>query len=159
MPELYARTTVAVCRAGAATVAELAAAGVPSVLVPLPGAPGDHQTRNAMAMVEARAAVLVPDADCTGERLAAELEPLLADPARLEAMAAAASTLARPDAAAGLADLVERRRLPAAVPHRRSAPERRRPGAVTATGTFVTPGDTPDPGVVGGRPRSPEGRW
>jgi len=107
MPELYAATSIAVCRAGATTVAELAAAGVPSVLVPLPGAPGDHQTRNAQALVDAGAAVLVPDAECTGARLAAELEPLLADPARLEAMAAAARTLARPRAADDLAALVE----------------------------------------------------
>jgi UDP-N-acetylglucosamine--N-acetylmuramyl-(pentapeptide) pyrophosphoryl-undecaprenol N-acetylglucosamine transferase len=107
MPELYSATSIAVCRAGATTVAELAAAGVPSVLVPLPGAPGDHQTRNAQALVDAGAAVLVPDAECTGARLAAELEPLLADPARLEAMAAAARTLARPQAADDLAQLVE----------------------------------------------------
>jgi len=107
MPELYAATSIAVCRAGATTVAELAAAGVPSLLVPLPGAPGDHQTRNAEALVAAGAAVLVPDAECTGARLAAELEPLLADPARLEAMAAAARTLARPGAADDLAGLVE----------------------------------------------------
>jgi len=107
MPGLYATTTIAVCRAGATTVAELAAAGVPSVLVPLPGAPGDHQTRNAEALVAAGAAVLVTDADCTGARLAAELEPLLADPARLQAMAAAARTLARPHAADDLAALVE----------------------------------------------------
>lgn len=107
MPDLYAATTVAVCRAGATTVAELAAAGVPSVLVPLPGAPGDHQTRNAEALVDAGAAVLVPDAECTGARLAAELEPLLADSGRLDVMAAAARTLARPDAAHELAALVE----------------------------------------------------
>ena len=107
MPALYAAASIAVCRAGATTVAELAAAGVPSVLVPLPGAPGDHQTRNAEALVAAGAAVLVADAECTGARLAAELEPLLADPARLEAMGAAARTLARPDAADDLAELVE----------------------------------------------------
>jgi undecaprenyldiphospho-muramoylpentapeptide beta-N-acetylglucosaminyltransferase len=107
MPELYAATSIAVCRAGATTVAELAAAGVPSVLVPLPGAPGDHQTRNAQALVDAGAALLVPDAECTGARLAAELETLLADSARLEAMAVAARTLARPRAADDLAALVE----------------------------------------------------
>jgi UDP-N-acetylglucosamine--N-acetylmuramyl-(pentapeptide) pyrophosphoryl-undecaprenol N-acetylglucosamine transferase len=107
MPDLYGATTVAVCRSGATTVAELAAAGVPAVLVPLPGAPGDHQTRNAQALVDAGAAVLVPDAECTGARLAAELEPLLADPARLDAMAAAARTLARPNASDDLAALVE----------------------------------------------------
>ena len=107
MPELYAGASIAVCRAGATTVAELAAAGVPSLLVPLPGAPGDHQTRNAEALVAAGAAVLVPDAECTGARLAAELEPLLADPGRLETMGRAARSLARPNAADDLADLVE----------------------------------------------------
>jgi UDP-N-acetylglucosamine--N-acetylmuramyl-(pentapeptide) pyrophosphoryl-undecaprenol N-acetylglucosamine transferase len=107
MDALYADATVVVARAGAVTVAELAAVGVPSVLVPLPGAPGDHQTRNAEALVDAGAAALVTDAECTGARLAAELEPLLADHDRLEAMAAAARTLARPDAAHQLAALVE----------------------------------------------------
>lgn len=107
MANLYARTSVAVCRAGAITVAELAAAGVPAVLVPLAGAPGDHQTRNAEALVEAGAAVVVPDAEVDAARVDAELAGLLGDPARLEAMAAAARTLGRPDAAARLADLVE----------------------------------------------------
>jgi UDP-N-acetylglucosamine--N-acetylmuramyl-(pentapeptide) pyrophosphoryl-undecaprenol N-acetylglucosamine transferase len=107
MEHLYARTTIAVCRAGAVTVAELAAAGVPSVLVPLPGAPGDHQTRNAEALAAADAAVVVPDDECDGERLDAELRALLGDPVRLESMSAAARRLARPDAAARLADLVE----------------------------------------------------
>jgi UDP-N-acetylglucosamine--N-acetylmuramyl-(pentapeptide) pyrophosphoryl-undecaprenol N-acetylglucosamine transferase len=107
MEQLYARTTIAVCRAGAVTVAELAAAGVPAVLVPLPGAPGDHQTRNAETLAAADAAVVVPDRDCDGERLDTELTPLLGDEARLESMATAARRLARPDAAARLADLVE----------------------------------------------------
>ncbi|HEY3240051.1 MAG TPA: undecaprenyldiphospho-muramoylpentapeptide beta-N-acetylglucosaminyltransferase [Acidimicrobiia bacterium] len=107
MPSLYATATLMVCRAGATTVAELAAAGVPSVLVPLPGAPGDHQTHNALALVEAGAGVLVPDAECDGARLAAELAPLLADPARLQTMGKAAAGVGRPDAADRLADLVE----------------------------------------------------
>jgi len=107
METLYPRTTLAVCRAGAVTVAELAAAGVPSVLVPLPGAPGDHQTKNARALVDAGAAVLVPDGELDGARLDATVCPLLADPARLDAMAAAARGVARPDAARHLADLVE----------------------------------------------------
>jgi len=107
MDRLYARTTVAVCRAGAVTVAELAASGVPSVLVPLPGAPGDHQTRNAEALAAAAAAIVVPDQECDGNRLDAELTALLTDPARLESMSDAARGLARPDAAARLADLVE----------------------------------------------------
>lgn len=107
MHRLYARTTVAVCRAGAVTVAELAAAGVPAVLVPLPGAPGDHQTRNAESLASAHAAVVLPDRECDGERLDGALTSLLADPVRLESMAGAARGLARPDAAARLADLVE----------------------------------------------------
>jgi UDP-N-acetylglucosamine--N-acetylmuramyl-(pentapeptide) pyrophosphoryl-undecaprenol N-acetylglucosamine transferase len=107
MDQLYGRTTVAVCRAGAVTVAELAAAGVPAVLVPLPGAPGDHQTRNAEALAAADAAVVLPDHECDGDRLDAEVTALLADPARLESMSEAARGLARPDAAARLADLVE----------------------------------------------------
>jgi UDP-N-acetylglucosamine--N-acetylmuramyl-(pentapeptide) pyrophosphoryl-undecaprenol N-acetylglucosamine transferase len=107
MEQLYARTTLAVCRAGAITVAELAAAGVPAVLVPLPGAPGDHQARNADALVDAGAAVVVPDAECDATRLDSELRGLLADPGRLDAMSAKARALGRPDAAARLADLVE----------------------------------------------------
>jgi UDP-N-acetylglucosamine--N-acetylmuramyl-(pentapeptide) pyrophosphoryl-undecaprenol N-acetylglucosamine transferase len=107
MPGLYSAASLAICRAGATTVAELAAAGLPAVLVPLPGAPGDHQTRNAMALVEAGAGVLVPDAECRGARLAEVAGPLLDDPARLGAMGEAAAALARPDAADRLADLVE----------------------------------------------------
>ena len=86
MERLYARADVAVCRAGAVTVAELAAAGVAAVLVPLPGAPGDHQTRNADALVTAGAAVTIPDAQLDGPRLAATLDELLAEPARLATM-------------------------------------------------------------------------
>jgi len=107
MEHAYATATVAVCRAGAVTVAELAAVGLPAVLVPLPGAPGDHQTRNAAVMADGGAAVMVPDTECTPERLATELSALLADAARLDRMSAAARSLARPDAAARLADLVE----------------------------------------------------
>jgi UDP-N-acetylglucosamine--N-acetylmuramyl-(pentapeptide) pyrophosphoryl-undecaprenol N-acetylglucosamine transferase len=107
MPALLGRSSVAVCRAGAGTVAELTAAGLPAVLVPLPGAPGDHQTRNARALVDAGAAVLVPDGECDAARLDAELTALLADEARLHGMRRAARGLARVDAAERLADLVE----------------------------------------------------
>jgi UDP-N-acetylglucosamine--N-acetylmuramyl-(pentapeptide) pyrophosphoryl-undecaprenol N-acetylglucosamine transferase len=107
MPLLLAAADVVVCRAGGTTVAELAVAGVPSLLVPLPGAPGDHQTANAAALVRAGGAVLVPDDELDAERLATELEPLLADPSRLDAMRAAARSVAVPDAAERVADLVE----------------------------------------------------
>ena len=107
MPTLLAAADLAVCRAGGTSVAELAAVGLPAVLVPLPAAPGDHQTANAAALVRAGAAVLVPDDELTPDRLEAELTALLDDPARIEAMAKAALGLARPDAAERVASLVE----------------------------------------------------
>jgi UDP-N-acetylglucosamine--N-acetylmuramyl-(pentapeptide) pyrophosphoryl-undecaprenol N-acetylglucosamine transferase len=77
------------------------------VLVPLPGAPGDHQTANADTLVAAGAAVKVADAELSPDRLADELDALLADPGRLATMATAARSLGRPDATARFADLVE----------------------------------------------------
>lgn len=107
MAALLGRTAVAVCRAGAGTVAELAATGTPAVLIPLPGAPHDHQTRNAEAFAAVGAGVVLADGACTGERLAGVLDELLGDVARRERMSEAARGLARPDAAERLADLVE----------------------------------------------------
>jgi UDP-N-acetylglucosamine--N-acetylmuramyl-(pentapeptide) pyrophosphoryl-undecaprenol N-acetylglucosamine transferase len=107
MDLLYAAADVVVCRAGAMTVAELAAAGVPSILVPLPGAPGDHQTANARVLERAGAAVLVRDQDCDAATLAVTLDAMLADPAGLNAMGRSARSLARRDAAAAGARLVE----------------------------------------------------
>lgn len=98
---------VAVCRAGASTIAELTVVGVPAVYVPFPGATGDHQTVNARAVADAGGGVLVADADLTSARLADELDALLADPARLAAMGDAARRLGRPDAADRVAALVE----------------------------------------------------
>ena len=108
MALLLSAADVLVARAGATTVAELGAVGLPAVLVPLPGAPGDHQTANAVAFAKRGAAIVVPDAECTAPRLAEELEPLLDDPARLDAMGRAAHALAQPDAAEKVAALVER---------------------------------------------------
>jgi len=102
-----AAADLAVSRAGGNTVAELAAAGVPSVLVPLPGAPGDHQTLNARALSDNGAAVLVVDAEMTAARLLAEVDALLGDPARLQAMETAAGGVARRDAAEAVAALME----------------------------------------------------
>ncbi len=107
MATVYGAADLVVGRAGAMTVAELAAAGVPAVLVPLPGAPGDHQSANARALVAAGAAVLLPDDRCTPATLAATVDGLLDDPARLEAMGRAARALGRPDAAAAGAAVVE----------------------------------------------------
>jgi UDP-N-acetylglucosamine:LPS N-acetylglucosamine transferase len=106
MPDVYQAADVFVCRSGAMTVAELTVAGVPSILVPLPGAPRDHQTRNAEALVAAGAAILIPDAECDGARLMKEVETLLGDAHRLGAMSAAARGLGHPDAAAKIAELV-----------------------------------------------------
>jgi UDP-N-acetylglucosamine--N-acetylmuramyl-(pentapeptide) pyrophosphoryl-undecaprenol N-acetylglucosamine transferase len=107
MPELYAAADVCVTRAGAMTVAELLTSGVPAILVPLPGAPRDHQTRNAEALVGIGAAVHLPDTECTGQRLADELDALLSDPERLRAMSEAAREHAHPDAASRVAELVD----------------------------------------------------
>jgi len=107
MADLYAAADVCVSRAGAMSVAELLAAGCAAVLVPLPGAPRDHQTRNAEALVRMGAAVLVPDDECDGRRLADELTSLLGDPERLHAMRAAARAHGHPDAAARVAELVD----------------------------------------------------
>jgi UDP-N-acetylglucosamine:LPS N-acetylglucosamine transferase len=107
MDLLLAAADVAVQRAGASTVSELAVAGVPSVLVPLPGAPGDHQTVNARRLADAGAAVLVPDAELDGARLAAELDRLVGDDDLLYRMGAAARALGHPNAADDVAALAE----------------------------------------------------
>jgi undecaprenyldiphospho-muramoylpentapeptide beta-N-acetylglucosaminyltransferase len=106
MDTLYAKATLMLCRSGGMT-AELAAVGMPSLLVPLPGAPGDHQTRNAEVFARSGAAVMVADRELDGRRLASELDALLADPSRLRAMEQSARSLGRTDATARFADLVE----------------------------------------------------
>lgn len=107
MPAALAAADLVVCRAGAGAVAELAAAGRPAILVPFPYAADDHQLRNAEAAVRAGAARLVPDRECTGERLFREVTELASRPEVLEAMSRAARSRARPDAARRAADLLE----------------------------------------------------
>ncbi|HVF74357.1 MAG TPA: undecaprenyldiphospho-muramoylpentapeptide beta-N-acetylglucosaminyltransferase, partial [Acidimicrobiales bacterium] len=107
LPLLLAAADIVVCRAGGTTVAELAVVGVPAVLVPLPYAPGDHQTANARALVDAGGAVLVRDDELSPERLDAELSALLASRLKLESMADAARSVGVPDAADRLAAVVE----------------------------------------------------
>ena len=107
MELVLAAADLAICRAGGSTVAELAIAGLPAILVPLPIAPRDHQRHNSADLVAAGAAVVVNDADCDASRLAREISLLLADPTTLPAMSAAARSLGRPDAARAVADLVE----------------------------------------------------
>jgi UDP-N-acetylglucosamine--N-acetylmuramyl-(pentapeptide) pyrophosphoryl-undecaprenol N-acetylglucosamine transferase len=100
--DAYAAADLACARAGG-SVFELAAAGLPSILVPYPHATADHQTGNARWMEEGGAAVVVPDAELDAERLSAEARALLGDPGRLERMSAAARGLSRPDAAERIA--------------------------------------------------------
>jgi len=101
MAAAYAEADLAVCRAGATTVAELAAVGLASVLVPFPHAADDHQTMNARFLSDAGAAVLVPQGELTPERLAELLAAL--DRKRLLGMASRARSLGRPDATAAVA--------------------------------------------------------
>ena len=109
MAAAYAWADVVVCRAGALTLAELCAVGLPSILVPFPAAVDDHQTHNAQALVTCGAAKLVSEGEGFESRLAAALNEMLAGNdgekrARLLKMANAARTLAKPDAAARIAD-------------------------------------------------------
>jgi len=100
----YAAADIALCRAGASTVAELAATGTPSVLVPLPVARRKEQHANARALTVVGAAITVDDGDATGDRLSPMIEEVLGDDARLARMSAAARTVARPHAAEAIAE-------------------------------------------------------
>lgn len=104
MAAAYAWADLAICRAGALTLAELAAAGVPAILVPYPHAVDDHQTKNAEAMVAAGAARLVGEGDDFPRRLGGAIDEV-GTRARLLPMAAAARTLARADATRRIADV------------------------------------------------------
>ena len=99
MAASYGWADLAVCRAGALTLAELTAAGLGAVLVPFPHAVDDHQTRNAEVLVAVGAAVVIQERDLDVQNLAQRLESLLGNRAKLLAMAEAARTLAKPDAA------------------------------------------------------------
>jgi UDP-N-acetylglucosamine--N-acetylmuramyl-(pentapeptide) pyrophosphoryl-undecaprenol N-acetylglucosamine transferase len=105
MPAALAAADVAVCRSGSSTCFEVAAVGLPTILVPSPHVTADQQTRNAKPLVESGGAVLVADGDLDADRLVREVEALLDDDDRREAMAAAARAWARPDAAAAIARL------------------------------------------------------
>jgi UDP-N-acetylglucosamine--N-acetylmuramyl-(pentapeptide) pyrophosphoryl-undecaprenol N-acetylglucosamine transferase len=95
---------IVVCRAGATTLAELTAAGKAAVLIPLPTATDDHQRKNAEALAVEGAAELLLQGDLTGPLLAARVLALAADRDRRDRMAAAARSLARPDAARVIVD-------------------------------------------------------
>ena len=108
MGDVLAAADLVLSRAGASSIAEIAALAVPAVLVPYPFATADHQTTNARVLVDAGAAVMFKDADIDGDPFARELLGLLGDPARCAAMHAAARGLDQAQAAEHLADAVER---------------------------------------------------
>ena len=107
MPRRIAEAQLVISRAGASTVAELAAIGRPAILVPYPHATDDHQTANARALAEAGGAVVAPERDLTPASLAGMIEDILARPDEAAAMAERARTAGNPTAASDLADLVE----------------------------------------------------
>ncbi|GAC1532838.1 MAG: undecaprenyldiphospho-muramoylpentapeptide beta-N-acetylglucosaminyltransferase [Acidimicrobiales bacterium] len=107
VPLLLSAADVWVGRAGGTTIAELTAVGVPSVLVPLPIAPHDHQAVQARRLEQAGACAVVLDAECSGERLAKDLGALLDHPGALGDMGAAAAAAGHRDAAERVADLLE----------------------------------------------------
>jgi UDP-N-acetylglucosamine--N-acetylmuramyl-(pentapeptide) pyrophosphoryl-undecaprenol N-acetylglucosamine transferase len=106
LPDLYAAATLAVSRAGAGTITELCAVGLPAILIPLPGTRGDEQTANARVLADAGAAALLPQAQLSPDGLVALVRELLGDSTRLVEMRARARSLATPDAAERLVDLI-----------------------------------------------------
>jgi UDP-N-acetylglucosamine--N-acetylmuramyl-(pentapeptide) pyrophosphoryl-undecaprenol N-acetylglucosamine transferase len=105
MAQAYGWADMVVCRAGALTVSELAAAGLPSLLVPLPHAIDDHQSRNADFLAREGAAFLMPQATTGAAELAARLTEVLMQPERLNSMATNARRLAKPDATRNVVDI------------------------------------------------------
>jgi UDP-N-acetylglucosamine--N-acetylmuramyl-(pentapeptide) pyrophosphoryl-undecaprenol N-acetylglucosamine transferase len=103
----YAVADLAICRAGAMTIAELAAAGVPAILVPYPHATRDHQTHNARGLLDRDAAEVIADKDLDPEVLAGKVEALLRDEPRLRRLARNARAFARIDAAQRIARSME----------------------------------------------------
>ena len=108
MPGAFARADLLLCRSGASTVAEIAAAGKPAILVPLPTAADDHQYQNAKALADAGAARLLPQSELTADRLTEEIVSSLANRAVLTQMGAAARRFAHPNSASKIAAMVAR---------------------------------------------------
>ncbi len=106
LPSQFAASDLILARSGASTVAELAASGKPSLLVPFPQAADDHQRKNAEVLVEGGAAVMLVEQDMTDARLLDALSGLLGNPGRLQEMSARARTFAYPQAAARIAEMV-----------------------------------------------------
>jgi UDP-N-acetylglucosamine--N-acetylmuramyl-(pentapeptide) pyrophosphoryl-undecaprenol N-acetylglucosamine transferase len=108
MPAFFGRADLVLCRSGASTVAEIAAAGKPAVFVPFPLAADDHQRRNAEVLERAGAAVVVEETKLDEVWLVDTISALLEDPSRLRRMSDAARSMAHPNAAKDIADLAAR---------------------------------------------------
>ena len=108
MMNQFAHTDLIICRAGATTCAELAAAGKPAIMIPLPTAADDHQRRNAEALQQAGAAKMILQSDLNGKVLANTIRDLVSSPEKLKNMGRSARTLAREDAASATADIIEK---------------------------------------------------
>lgn len=107
VPDRMARAHLVISRSGASSLADITVIGRPAILIPFAAATGDHQTANAQALAEAGAAHIHPESVLDADSLARDIRAILTDPAQASAMARAALTLARPDAARRLYDLVE----------------------------------------------------
>jgi UDP-N-acetylglucosamine--N-acetylmuramyl-(pentapeptide) pyrophosphoryl-undecaprenol N-acetylglucosamine transferase len=107
MAERFAWADVIVCRAGAITASELAAAGRPAIFIPFGAATDSHQLRNAQEMATAGAGRVIPEPELTADRLCAEIFSLLDQPQEIARMSAAARRLARPDAAREIVNLID----------------------------------------------------
>src|SRR5262249_12077803 len=106
MNNRYRWADLIVCRSGASTVAELAAARKPAILVPLPSAADDHQRQNAQSLVSHQAAVMLPQAELTPDRLIREIQEMKKDSQRRQAMRENLGRFHKPRAAARIADLL-----------------------------------------------------
>ncbi|NDV25446.1 undecaprenyldiphospho-muramoylpentapeptide beta-N-acetylglucosaminyltransferase [Desulfovibrio sp. JC010] len=104
MGEAYAEASLVVCRAGASTVFEVAAAGKPAIFIPFPQATHDHQTGNGRSLADLGAAVLIPQDELQGSRLADEIIKLITDQEGLKAMGSKGLSFARTDAASAIAE-------------------------------------------------------
>jgi UDP-N-acetylglucosamine--N-acetylmuramyl-(pentapeptide) pyrophosphoryl-undecaprenol N-acetylglucosamine transferase len=107
MAERFAWADLLVCRAGAITAAEVAAAGRAAIFIPFGRATDSHQLRNAQAMASAQAGRLITETELTGERLAREIFSLLDQPREIETLSANARGLAYPHAASDIVNLIE----------------------------------------------------
>lgn len=107
IPKRMSEAQLVISRAGASTVADISVIGRPSILIPYAAATGDHQTANARGLVEAGAAIMVPESQLSVESLAQQIETILSNPEGASQMARGALSVARPDATQSLVELVE----------------------------------------------------